>query len=80
MELILAGIAIRLRREHNEHAWHAWHTAYLGAYAPEKSREFIRLEKLMLHAPADEVQKTSDWRQEFDAFAAWAVSFKGNKS
>jgi len=30
IDVILAGVSERLKREHNERAWLAWHTAMIG--------------------------------------------------
>jgi len=37
----------RIKRERDEYLSLAWHTAYLTAYAPEKSSKFTKLEKLI---------------------------------
>lgn len=48
----------------------AWHTARLTAYAPQKAREFIALEKL-LHVPERKAPQQSDWRAVLAKVQAW---------
>ncbi len=64
-----------MKREHNDRAWTVWHTAYLTAYAPQKSRSFTRLKALLWRDSSSEKQKP-DWKAQFSAFSAWAGSFK----
>ncbi|MEP9374995.1 hypothetical protein [Mesorhizobium sp. KR1-2] len=74
INLVLDGVATRLRRDHNNRAWAVWHTAYLTAYAPEKPTNFTKLKSLLHDAPVK--SRSSDWRGEFAAFSAWAEKGK----
>lgn len=47
VSLIIEGVINARRRERDELLFLAWHTAYLTAYAPEKSSAFTKLEKLL---------------------------------
>jgi len=47
LSLHVAGARERFIREHNENMSLAWHVARLNAYAPQKAREFPKLESLL---------------------------------
>jgi hypothetical protein len=47
VSLIIEGATNARKRERDNLLFQAWHTAYLSAYAPEKSSKFPRLEKLI---------------------------------
>lgn len=47
VSLIIEGVTNARKRERDEYLFLAWHTAYLTAYAPEKSSKFTKLEKLI---------------------------------
>jgi len=51
VSLVIAGVTNARKRERDEYLFLAWHTAYLTAYAPEKSSKFIKLEKLLGEPP-----------------------------
>ncbi|WMW56469.1 hypothetical protein RE411_04605 [Agrobacterium pusense] len=52
VSLIIEGVTNARKRERDEFLFLAWHTAYLTAYAPQKSNGFIKLEKLLGDTPA----------------------------
>lgn len=52
VSLIIEGVTNGRKRERDELLFLAWHTAYLTAYAPEKSSAFTKLEKLLGDPPA----------------------------
>lgn len=52
----------------------AWHSAKLTAYPPEKSKDFIKLDKL-LHREKPASQAGS-WRDKLAEARAWVGSFK----
>ncbi|MCF1452297.1 hypothetical protein ACQZ61_04085 [Agrobacterium vitis] len=59
--------------EHDQRAWLAHTTAFLTAYAPQKSREFPKLkiiESKKPEAPPAAATK-SDWRAMLDKARAW---------
>jgi hypothetical protein len=52
VSLVITGVTNARKRERDEYLFLAWHTAYLTAYAPEKSSKFIKLEKLLGEPPS----------------------------
>lgn len=71
---MLEGAANRLRRDQNGLAWLAWHTAFLTAYAPDKSNKFTKLERLI--AGKKPAHRRTSWEQDFAAVSAWATPRK----
>lgn len=71
IDLIMRGCTNRAKREHNDRAWHAWHTAFLTAYAPQKSREFVKLKKLQAKDAASQQEQVPDWRAQLAKVQAW---------
>ncbi|RYC10075.1 hypothetical protein [Ciceribacter ferrooxidans] len=69
--MVLAAAMKRRRHEHDEMAWAAWHTAYLTAYAPQKAREFVKLEKLLSRTENRQTAKSGDWRSQLAKVTAW---------
>jgi len=51
VSLVIEGVTSARKRERDEYLFLAWHTAYLTAYAPEKSSKFTKLEKLIGDPP-----------------------------
>lgn len=76
ISVILDGVSNRLKREHNERAWAVWHTAYLTAYAPQKSREFTKL-KTLLHG--EDKPKRRQTAEEIEAITRSWLSSRNKK-
>lgn len=72
---VFDGHADRLQREHNDRAWAVWHGAYLGAYPPEKPRNFTSLSKLLI-TDTPKTKPAPDWERTFDEFSAWVGGSK----
>lgn len=47
VSLIIDGVTKRRKRQGDEYLALAWHTAYLTAYAPQKSSQFTKLKTLL---------------------------------
>lgn len=63
---------MKLRRfRHDEMAWAVWHIARLTAYAPEKARDFVKLDKLKSRDPQKQAGHTADWRSQLAKVTAW---------
>ncbi|MBP1849696.1 hypothetical protein [Rhizobium halophytocola] len=71
IKLVLDACAEKARREHDERAWLAWHTARLTAYAPEKPRNFIKLEKLFWRKSSKNQSSGHDWRAVLAKVQGW---------
>lgn len=73
--LRIAAAERRLDQEHNQAAWVAWHTAFLTAYAPVKSTEFIKLDSLLRGQKPEKAQQTAD--EQISIAMAWTVRTGG---
>lgn len=72
VETILRGAQDRQKDRFNLLAWAVWHVAKLTAYAPEKSRDFIKLEKLKWKdKPSGET--AGNWQEMFARAKAWVT-------
>lgn len=71
IHLVIAAANRKRRYEHDEVAWAAWHTAWMIAYAPEKARNFVKLEKLQSRDETKSAAQTGDWRQQLAKVTAW---------
>lgn len=76
MQAILDGAAAKLRRQHNEWAWLAWHTARLTAYAPQKARDFQKLETLLRDAPR-EPKRRQTVEEQIAIAHRWTAALRG---
>lgn len=70
---VLGGATQRLTREHNDRAWLAWHTAFLNAYAPEKSRKFWKLKDL-LHGAGQKPKRRQTVEEQIAIAQAWTAA------
>lgn len=68
---MIAAAHRRRRHEHDARAWAVWHVARLTAYAPEKAKDFVKLEKLLSRDARREAQPASDWRSQLAKVTAW---------
>lgn len=76
LQAVLDGAAAALRRQHNERAWLAWHTARLTAYAPQKARDFQKIETLMHGArPAPRRRQTPE--EQIAIAHRWTAALRG---
>ncbi|MBY5689341.1 phage tail assembly chaperone [Rhizobium leguminosarum] len=71
MQLVMDGAVARLKRERRERISLAWNTAYLTAYAPQKSREFVDIEKL-IGEKLDSPKRRPHWKNVLAKAQAWA--------
>lgn len=65
----MAGALSRLTRERNERIEVGWLTARLTAYAPQKSRDFQKLDKLLIGGTA--AAKRQSWQQQLALSSNW---------
>jgi hypothetical protein len=65
----LTGARRRLVREHDERMELAWTTARLNAYAPEKARQFVKLDSL-LHRETRQQQRQG-WQAQAAILNTW---------
>ncbi|MET3925549.1 hypothetical protein [Devosia sp. 2618] len=63
--IVQAGIASRMRRDHNELAWAVWNIAALP-----KAKKMPDLKKLQSSDPGRQVQK-QHWKAQAEILAAW---------
>lgn len=69
---MVIAAAMKLRRfRHDEMAWGVWHVAHLTAYAPQKPRDFVKLEKLKSRDPQRHAVQQPDWRSQLAKVTAW---------
>lgn len=68
---MIAAANKRRRYQHDEMAWGVWHIARLTAYAPEKARDFVKLDKLTSRDPQKHAVQTGDWRSQLAKVTAW---------
>lgn len=71
IDAITKGAIAARRNAHNDRAWLAWTVAYLSTYHPQKSKDFVKLEKLRL-SDTKSSQKTADWKMQLAKVQAWA--------
>ncbi len=71
---IVKGAVAGIKRERDLAIAAAWHGAWLTAYAPQKSGDFIRLDRLISDRPAQ--GRARDWQHSFASWSAWAGSFQ----
>lgn len=72
----LEGARQRQTEGHNNRAWLAHQTAFLTAYAPQKSREFPRLDRL-LAGGSPKPRKAQTMEQQIAMAKAWAAATGG---
>ncbi|ODA67675.1 hypothetical protein A7A08_01710 [Methyloligella halotolerans] len=73
---ILDGYVERLADQYNERAWLAWHTAWLTAYAPQKSTQFVKL-KSLLHDAEPRSRPMQSMEEQISVAQMWAVALSG---
>ncbi len=72
IDIVMRGVSARERRTHNANAWMAHTMAYLSSYAPEKSRDFTKLEKLQDRGRGgSKSQPQQNWRQQLAKVQGW---------
>jgi hypothetical protein len=72
IDAIARGSLAARRNAHNDRAWLAWTVAYLSTYHPQKSKDFVKLDKLRI-SDAPNLRKQTDWKEQFAKVQAWAA-------
>jgi hypothetical protein len=74
-EVLAVFRACHARREYEFDvvAWASWTTSYLTAYAPQKPKDFPKLEKLTL-ARRKKPRPAEDWQTSLKRIEAWVGS------
>jgi hypothetical protein len=76
IDAIVRGALAARRNAHNDRAWLAHTVAYLSAYHPKNSKDFVKLEKLRL-SDTKVLAKQTDWKAQLAKVQAWAARSKG---
>ncbi|WP_342636269.1 phage tail assembly chaperone [Rhizobium laguerreae] len=75
MKFIIDGAVAKLKRERRERITLAWNTAKLTVYAPQKSRDFVKLESLIAEK-REAADARPHWKTVLAKVQAWATAKK----
>jgi hypothetical protein len=62
---------IQRRHRQNDLITAAWFMARLSVYAPQKPKDFIKLQKILLREQEPERPEKPDWRRVYAKVMAW---------
>ncbi|OMQ44926.1 hypothetical protein [Ensifer sp. 1H6] len=70
IDIIIRGAAAHRRHRLNELITAAWYTARLSAYAPQKAKDFQKLDKILI-SETKQAKSQPDWRDVLAKVSGW---------